>query len=269
MRRGRPSTRPRRSVGKVDSARRANCRADVDVLRARPWSESCRAQVERGDGSSSESAGSGYGPSLSLRALALTLLAVPGGQSATSDKFDGPSGVLVCAEDYIIYKHQGAKEHRVPIPKRAHPLSDLSRGLIITSAVMHKMKVRDLAHQGVQLTLRSRVPSSSCCSPRRVICTRSRSNTRRRRSWRSRSSTSTPSPSRLPSASSSRDSCLSRPSLGISTSTNSKSWATTTTRRSSPRPTTTTLAPELTPSPLPPSVLARWRTSCSRTSLTP
>lgn len=66
---------------------------------------------------------------------------VPGGQSATSEKFDGPSGVLVCAEDYIIYKHQGAREHRVPIPKRAHPLSDPERGIIITSAVMHKMRV--------------------------------------------------------------------------------------------------------------------------------
>lgn len=69
------------------------------------------------------------------------LSTVPGGQSATSDKFDGPSGVLVCAEDYIIYKHQGAKEHRVPIPKRASLLSDSDRGLIITSAVMHKMRV--------------------------------------------------------------------------------------------------------------------------------
>lgn len=71
---------------------------------------------------------------------------VPGGQSATSDKWDGPSGVLVCAEDYIIYKHQGAKEHRVPIPKRANPLSDSDRGLIITSAVMHKMRVCHLLY---------------------------------------------------------------------------------------------------------------------------
>ncbi|GAA5896462.1 hypothetical protein JCM5296_000672 [Sporobolomyces johnsonii] len=68
------------------------------------------------------------------------LVQVPGGQNATTDKFDGPSGVLVCCEDYIIYKHQGAKEHRVPIPKRAHPLADPERGVIITSAVMHKMR---------------------------------------------------------------------------------------------------------------------------------
>lgn len=47
----------------------------------------------------------------------------------------------MCCEDYIIYKHQGAKEHRVPIPKRSHPLSDPERGVIITSAVMHKMRV--------------------------------------------------------------------------------------------------------------------------------
>ncbi|BGP30004.1 pre-mRNA-splicing factor rse1 [Rhodotorula toruloides] len=68
------------------------------------------------------------------------LVQVPGGQNATMDRFDGPSGVLVCCEDYIIYKHQGAKEHRVPIPKRAHPLADSERGVIITAAVMHKMK---------------------------------------------------------------------------------------------------------------------------------
>ncbi|GAA5883317.1 hypothetical protein JCM16303_006687 [Sporobolomyces ruberrimus] len=68
------------------------------------------------------------------------LVQVPGGQNANTDKFDGPSGVLVCCEDYIIYKHQGAKEHRVPIPKRSHPLSDPERGVIITSAVMHKMR---------------------------------------------------------------------------------------------------------------------------------
>ncbi|POY74330.1 hypothetical protein BMF94_2524 [Rhodotorula taiwanensis] len=68
------------------------------------------------------------------------LVQVPGGQNAATDRFDGPSGVLVCCEDYIIYKHQGAKEHRVPIPKRAHPLADPERGVIITSAVMHKMR---------------------------------------------------------------------------------------------------------------------------------
>ena len=77
---------------------------------------------------------------LTLVWLWLAMFLVPGGQSATTDKFDGPSGVLVCCEDYIIYKHQGAKEHRVPIPKRAQPLSDPERGIIITSAFMHKMK---------------------------------------------------------------------------------------------------------------------------------
>lgn len=48
----------------------------------------------------------------------------------------------MCCEDYIIYKHEGVKEHRVPIPKRMNPLSDPNRGVIITSAVMHKMRVR-------------------------------------------------------------------------------------------------------------------------------
>jgi splicing factor 3B subunit 3 len=66
--------------------------------------------------------------------------AVPGGQSASTDRFEGPSGVLVCCEDYIIYRHMDAPQHRVPIPKRRHPLANDSRGVIIVSAVMHKMK---------------------------------------------------------------------------------------------------------------------------------
>lgn len=67
---------------------------------------------------------------------------VPGGQSATTERFEGPSGVLICCEDYIIYRNMDAPQHRVPIPKRRHPLANESRGIIIVSAVMHKMKVR-------------------------------------------------------------------------------------------------------------------------------
>ncbi|KAF7782979.1 hypothetical protein Agabi119p4_2355 [Agaricus bisporus var. burnettii] len=68
------------------------------------------------------------------------LVQVPGGQLASSDRFDGPSGVLVCCEDHIIYRHMDSPQHRVPIPRRQHPLEDKERGVIITSAVMHKMK---------------------------------------------------------------------------------------------------------------------------------
>ncbi|OBZ70629.1 Pre-mRNA-splicing factor RSE1 [Grifola frondosa] len=68
------------------------------------------------------------------------LVQVPGGQLASSDRYDGPSGVLVCCEDHIIYRHMDAPQHRVPIPRRDHPLQDPDRGLIITAAVMHKMK---------------------------------------------------------------------------------------------------------------------------------
>jgi splicing factor 3B subunit 3 len=69
------------------------------------------------------------------------LVQVPGGQLASSDRFDGPSGVLVCCEDHIIYRHMDTPQHRVPIPRRKHPLEDPNRGLIIVAAVMHKMKV--------------------------------------------------------------------------------------------------------------------------------
>ena len=71
------------------------------------------------------------------------LVQVPGGQLATAEgtRFDGPSGVLVCCEDHIMYRHPDKPQHRVPIPRRDHPLADPDRGLIIVSAVMHKMKV--------------------------------------------------------------------------------------------------------------------------------
>lgn len=71
------------------------------------------------------------------------LVQVPGGQNANSDRFEGPSGVLVCTEDHIIWKHMDVEAHRIPIPRRRNPLvqrGDKSRGLIIVSAVMHKIK---------------------------------------------------------------------------------------------------------------------------------
>lgn len=70
------------------------------------------------------------------------LVQVPGGKNASNDKWDGPSGVLVCCEDYIVYRHQGAPEHRVPIPRRATPWTEPGKGTIIVAAVMHKMRVR-------------------------------------------------------------------------------------------------------------------------------
>lgn len=78
---------------------------------------------------------------LSMIYLSSVWYTVPGGVSATSEAHDGPSGVLVCAENYVIYKHQGVKEHRVPIPRRKSPYSDPERGIIITASVMHRLKV--------------------------------------------------------------------------------------------------------------------------------
>lgn len=57
------------------------------------------------------------------------LIAVPGGT-------DGPSGVLVCSEGFITWRHQGFRAVRVPIPRR--PGGQGNR--IIVSAVTHKMK---------------------------------------------------------------------------------------------------------------------------------
>ncbi|BAT93596.1 hypothetical protein LR48_Vigan02g268000 [Vigna angularis] len=59
------------------------------------------------------------------------LVTVPGGG-------DGPSGVLVCAENFVIYKNQGHPDVRAVIPRR----NDLpaERGVLIVSAAMHKLK---------------------------------------------------------------------------------------------------------------------------------
>ena len=60
------------------------------------------------------------------------LITVPGGG-------DGPGGVLICCENYIIYKNQGTPECKAPIPRRAG--SDTSRTLLIVSFATHKQKV--------------------------------------------------------------------------------------------------------------------------------
>lgn len=59
------------------------------------------------------------------------LLAVPGGAS-------GPSGVLICGENWVSYKHQGHPEVRVPLPRR-HNLP-AERGTLITTGCMFKSK---------------------------------------------------------------------------------------------------------------------------------
>ncbi|KAJ6449792.1 CPSF A subunit region-domain-containing protein [Mycena sanguinolenta] len=59
------------------------------------------------------------------------LVQVPGGQ-------DGPSGVLVCCEDHVVYQNINTSQHRIPIPRREG--TSMDRGLLIVSAVMHKMK---------------------------------------------------------------------------------------------------------------------------------
>lgn len=63
------------------------------------------------------------------------LYVVPGGS-------DGPSGVLVCCENYLIYKNIGDQpDIRCPIPRRQNDLDDAERGMLFVCATMHKTKV--------------------------------------------------------------------------------------------------------------------------------
>lgn len=57
------------------------------------------------------------------------LLPVPGGES-------GPSGVLVCGENWVAYKHQDHPEVRAPLPRRREMPPE--RGLLITSGILHQ-----------------------------------------------------------------------------------------------------------------------------------
>ncbi|KAI5291139.1 pre-mRNA-splicing factor rse1 [Ascosphaera aggregata] len=61
------------------------------------------------------------------------LFQVPGGA-------DGPSGVLVCAEGNITYRHSNQDAFRVPIPRRKGACENPERKRYITAGVMHKMR---------------------------------------------------------------------------------------------------------------------------------
>lgn len=61
------------------------------------------------------------------------LFQVPGGN-------DGPSGVLVCGEESITYRHSNQETFRVPIPRRRGILEDPQLKRTIVSGVMHKLK---------------------------------------------------------------------------------------------------------------------------------
>lgn len=61
------------------------------------------------------------------------LFHVPGGA-------DGPSGVLVCGEENITYRHSNQEAFRVPIPRRRGATEDPERKRHTTAGVMHKMR---------------------------------------------------------------------------------------------------------------------------------
>lgn len=63
------------------------------------------------------------------------IFGVPGGQ-------DGPSGVLVCCEDRIFYRHDKHAPLCIPIPRRAGPTEDPNRKRIIVSGCMHLSRAR-------------------------------------------------------------------------------------------------------------------------------
>jgi splicing factor 3B subunit 3 len=63
------------------------------------------------------------------------IFGVPGGQ-------DGPSGVLLCCEDRIYYKHDKATSLCIPIPRRKGPAEDPDRKRIIVAGCLHLAKTR-------------------------------------------------------------------------------------------------------------------------------
>lgn len=62
------------------------------------------------------------------------LISVPGGK-------DGPSGVLICSENYLTYKNLGDQHDiRCPIPRRRNDLDDPERGMIFICSATHRTK---------------------------------------------------------------------------------------------------------------------------------
>eukprot|EP00795_Rhopilema_esculentum_P001912 gene1912-16412_t len=62
------------------------------------------------------------------------LISVPGGN-------DGPSGVLICSENYITYKNFGEQQDiRCPIPRRKNDLDDPERSMIFICSATYKTK---------------------------------------------------------------------------------------------------------------------------------
>lgn len=62
------------------------------------------------------------------------LIAVPGGN-------DGPSGVIVCCENYLVYKNLGDQpDIKCPIPRRRNELDDADRTMMIIATATHKTK---------------------------------------------------------------------------------------------------------------------------------
>ncbi|KAK6025790.1 hypothetical protein OSTOST_08303, partial [Ostertagia ostertagi] len=60
---------------------------------------------------------------------------VPGGN-------EGPSGVILCCENYLVYKNLGEQpDIRCPIPRRRNDLDDPDRSLMIICAATHKTKL--------------------------------------------------------------------------------------------------------------------------------
>jgi hypothetical protein len=67
------------------------------------------------------------------------LVTVPGGS-------DGPSGVLVCCENYLVYKNFGEQSDlRCPIPRRQHDLDDAERSMLFVCCATHRTKVSGFA----------------------------------------------------------------------------------------------------------------------------
>ncbi|KAF5707948.1 pre-mRNA-splicing factor rse-1 [Fusarium mundagurra] len=68
-----------------------------------------------------------------VESTASLLFQVAGGE-------DGPSGVLVCGEESITYRHSNQDPLHVPIPRRRGPPEDMQRKRTIIGGVMHKLK---------------------------------------------------------------------------------------------------------------------------------
>ena len=95
------------------------------------------------------------------------LIPVPGDSLKVKvDDLPGPGGVLVCAENFVMYMHEGHETLRALIPRRQNLPAD--RHILLLTAATHKMRnqfvVLAQSEYGDMYKVRASPPPPACAA---------------------------------------------------------------------------------------------------------